>query len=171
MYNELTTISGLDYHKLKQALTIFEKLFLVKFITPYYTNKRIEISKNPKVFFLDTGLRSALLGDFKPLQERIDKGSLYENYIFCAFHKKDKNVKYYRSKSGAEIDFIIEDCAPVEVKSKLSQKKVSRSFQNYIDKYHPIRGIIFNENLSGTINHELGKVLFLPHFMAEKSML
>ena len=171
VYNELAAVSGLDYYKTKLILSVFEKLFLVKFVTPYFSNKRIEISKNPKVFFMDLGIRNAILGDFKLIDDRIDKGALFENYIFRAFYENDKSVKYYRSKSGAEIDFIIDDKLPVEVKSKLSKPSVSKSFRSFIQKYNPGKGIILNSNMAGSLLINGCNVLFLRHYMAEKSEL
>ncbi len=171
VYNELAAVSGLDYYKTKLILSVFEKLFLVKFVTPYFSNKRIEISKNPKVFFMDLGIRNAILGDFKLIDDRIDKGALFENYIFRAFYENDKSVKYYRSKSGAEIDFIIDDKLPVEVKSKLSKPSVSKSFRSFIQKYNPDKGIILNSNIAGSLSIGGCNVLFLRHYMVEKSEL
>ena len=171
VYNELAAVSGLDYYKTKRILSIFEKLFLVKFVTPYFSNKRIEISKNPKVFFMDLGIRNAILGDFKLIDDRVDKGALFENYIFRAFYENDKSVKYYRSKSGAEIDFIINDKLPVEVKSKLSKPSVSKSFRSFIQKYNPDKGIILNSNMAGSLLIDKCNVLFLRHYMAEKPEL
>ena len=171
VYNELAAVSGLDYYKTKLILSVFEKLFLVKFVTPYFSNKRIEISKNPKVFFMDLGIRNAILGDFKLIDDRIDKGALFENYIFRAFYENDKSVKYYRSKSGAEIDFIIDDKLPVEIKSKLPKSSVSESFRSFIQKYNPGKGIILNSNIAGSLLIDGCDVLFLRHYMAEKSEL
>jgi len=171
VYNELAAVSGLDYYKTKRILSIFEKLFLVKFVTPYFSNKRIEISKNPKVFFMDLGIRNAILGDFKLIDDRVDKGALFENYIFRAFYENDKSVKYYRSKSGTEIDFIIDDKLPVEVKSKLSKPSVSKSFRSFIQKYNTDKGIILNSNTTGSLLIDKCNVLFLRHYMAEKPEL
>ena len=171
VYNELAAVSGLDYYKTKLMLSVFEKLFLVKFVTPYFSNKRIEISKNPKVFFMDLGIRNAILGDFKLIDDRFDKGALFENYIFRAFYENDKSVKYYRSKSGAEIDFIIDDKLPVEVKSKLSKPSVSKSFRSFIQKYNPDKGIILNSNIADSLLIGGCNVLFLRHYMVEKSAI
>ena len=171
VYNELAAVSGLDYYKTKQILSVFEELFLVKFVTPYFSNKRIEISKNPKVFFMDLGIRNAIIGDFRFTEDRVDKGALLENYVFKAFYEKDKSVKYYRSKSGAEIDFIIDDKLPVEVKSKLLKPSVSKSFHSFILKYNPDKGIIFNSNTEASLLIDKCNVLFLKHHMAERPEL
>ena len=120
---------------------------------------------------MDLGIRNAILGDFKVIDDRIDKGALFENYIFGAFYGNDKSVKYYRSKSGAEIDFIIDDKLPVEVKSKLLKPSVSKSFRSFIQKYNPDKGVILNSNIAGSLLIDGCNVLFLRHYMVEKSEL
>lgn len=167
-YNELKAISGLSHQKLKQALSIFEKLFLIKLLVPFFTNKRVEISKNPKVYFMDIGIRNAIIRDFKAIEDRIDKGAIYENYIFKSFYEKNQTIKYYRSKSGAEVDFIINDILPIEVKSSLSKPSLSKSFRNYLEKYNPPQGIIFNTTVQDSIKVKNSTIAFLLHFEAEK---
>ena len=120
---------------------------------------------------MDLGIRNAILGDFKLIDDRVDMGALFENYIFRAFYENDKSVKYYRSKSGTEIDFIIDDKLPVEVKSKLSKPSVSKSFRSFIQKYNTDKGIILNSNTTGSLLIDKCNVLFLRHYMAEKPEL
>jgi hypothetical protein len=35
---------------------------------------------------MDMGIRNAIIGDFRALDERMDKGAIYENYIFKALY-------------------------------------------------------------------------------------
>ncbi len=167
-YNELAAISGLSHQRLKQTLSIFEELFLIKLLVPFFTNKRVEISKNPKVYFMDMGIRNAIIRDFRGSDERMDRGAIYENYIFKSFYEKDQIIKYYRSKSGAEVDFIINDSLPVEVKSRMSKPYFSKSFRSYIEKYSPEKGIIFNSTVQDSIKFKSCDIFFYLHFEAEK---
>ncbi|MBW2040113.1 MAG: ATP-binding protein, partial [Deltaproteobacteria bacterium] len=57
-YNELSQASDLPYKALKEHLSILEQTYILRFAVPYYTNKRLEVVKNPKVYFGDTGLRN-----------------------------------------------------------------------------------------------------------------
>ncbi|SFP83537.1 ATP-binding protein [Hydrogenimonas thermophila] len=166
VYDELANVVGVNSVKLKEYLTIFEKAFLIKRVTPFFTNKRLEIVKNPEIFFLDIGLRNAVIKNFAPLDERVDKGALLENFIFRELI--DWDVKYYRTKSGAEVDFIIDDEIPVEVKSKLSTMKISRSYHSFIDRYHPENGYLFNFDQYGLLTVDGCNIKFLPHFFASR---
>ena len=71
-------------------------------------NKTLEIVKNPKVFFFDTGMRNIIVDDFRGIADRPDGGALLENAVFVELVKSGENVKYWRTKQKQEVDFIIE---------------------------------------------------------------
>lgn len=162
-YNELSTIVGVSNVKIKEYLSILEKSFLIKAISPFFTNKRLEIVKNPELFFLDLGLRNVITNNFLMLEDRSDKGAMLENFVFCEL--KEQNIKYYRTKNGAEVDFIINDSIPVEIKSNLSSLKISRSYYSFIDKYKPKNGYVLNFTKIGEGIFNDVKIKFLPHFL------
>ncbi len=106
-YNELSDLSGYDYLSLKKYLGFIQKTFVADLIKPYFNNKRLEIVKTPKVYFYDTGLRNAVINDFRPLDERTDAGALLENGVFQQLTKTDYTYNFWHSKQKAEIDFVI----------------------------------------------------------------
>jgi predicted AAA+ superfamily ATPase len=165
-YNELANLIEVTAPQLKNYLTIFEKAFLIKQIPPFFTNKRLEIVKNPKLFFYDLGLRNVVIKNFNSLENRVDKGAILENFVFREL--VDKDVKYYRNKNGSEVDFIIEDKIPIEIKSTLSGLKVSKSYRYFLENYQSNLGYILNFNQIGEISINNSKIKFLPHFFADK---
>jgi predicted AAA+ superfamily ATPase len=165
-YNELANLIEVTAPQLKNYLTIFEKAFLIKQIPPFFTNKRLEIVKNPKLFFYDLGLRNVVIKNFNSLENRVDKGAILENFV-CR-ELVDKDVKYYRNKNGSEVDFIIEDKIPIEIKSTLSGLKVSKSYRYFLENYQSNLGYILNFNQIGEISIHNSKIKFLPHFFADK---
>jgi predicted AAA+ superfamily ATPase len=165
-YNELANLIEVTAPQLKNYLTIFEKAFLIKQIPPFFTNKRLEIVKNPKLFFYDLGLRNVVIKNFNSLENRVDKGAILENFVFREL--VDKDVKYYRNKNGSEVDFIIEDKIPIEIKSTLSELKISKSYRYFLENYQSNLGYILNFNQIGEISINNSKIKFLPHFFADK---
>lgn len=165
-YNELANLIEVTAPQLKNYLTIFEKAFLIKQIPPFFTNKRLEIVKNPKLFFYDLGLRNVVIKNFNSLENRVDKGAILENFVFREL--VDKDVKYYRNKNGSEVDFIIEDKIPIEIKSTLSGFKISKSYRYFLENYQSNLGYILNFNQIGEISIHNSKIKFLPHFFADK---
>jgi hypothetical protein len=131
----------------KRQINFLEKTYVASLLRPYFRNRRTELVKNPKVYFFDTGLRNAAIKDFKPVNERQDKGALYENCVFSELMKKDRMVKYWRTKSKAEVDFVVDDRVPLEVKSGLAKPIVGKSLHSFMAKYQPERAFILNEFL------------------------
>ncbi len=135
-YNELSRLSETSYPTLKKYCAFLEKTYICTFVKPFFKNKRTEIVKNPKVYFIDTGLRNTLVSDFRPFNKRTDVGALLENGIAMAFFKKGLPVHFWRDKRGNEVDFIISlegnRHIGIESKQTLYGKKniASRAFRN-----------------------------------------
>ena len=55
---------------------------------------------------MDGGLRNAVIGDFRPISDRVDAGALLENAAFAQLLKTGAKINYWRDKNGNEIDFI-----------------------------------------------------------------
>ncbi|MGM0609200.1 MAG: ATP-binding protein [Candidatus Muiribacteriota bacterium] len=129
-YNELSNAVGISFHQLKDYINILEQSFVIKLCRSFHTNKRTEIVKAKKVYFLDYGFRNICLNNFN-IQEF---SFLYENLVFSELLKKGIELKYWRTKSKAEVDFIMQDKIPIEIKSTA---KTTKSFYSFIEKYMP----------------------------------
>lgn len=165
-FNELSNISGLAYKEVKRHLNILEKTYVVSFAKPFFTNKRVELAKNPKVYFFDIGLRNFSLSDFRDLKDRNDFGAVMENCAYNLMQNRypQSSIKYWRTKSKAEVDFIIEKEGtphPFEVKYS-SSKTIGKSLHSFISKFNPKVAIIFTKDFSA--EKEIGKtaVKFIP---------
>lgn len=136
-YSELAGNLKADQRTIKRYIEIFEQSFIIFRLYPYSKNKRDEITKAAKVFFYDTGVRNAIIGDFSGLEARADKGALFENFIISELIKEDsyseKNFKFYywRTKQGSEINVVLEkgkEIIGAEVKYK--SKAANKAFKN-----------------------------------------
>ena len=109
-------------------LNVLDKTFVTLTFKPFFTNRRVELVKAPKIFFLDNGFRNIAIKNFQPLAARTDHGSLRENFVASEIGKKENDLNFWRSKSKAEVDFIIQhagDRVPLEIKSKLTLPKIT----------------------------------------------
>jgi hypothetical protein len=136
-YSELALSLKADQRTIKRYIEIFEQSFILFRLYPYSKNKRDEISKAAKIFFYDTGVRNAVIGDFSDLSARRDKGALFENFIIGELIKQDsyadKNYKffYWRTKQGSEIDVVLEKGKElIGVEVKYQRKAVNKAFSN-----------------------------------------
>lgn len=109
-------------------LSLLESSYIVKLVEPWSANINKRLVKAPKLYFLDVGLASSLLGisSFEQLQAHPLRGALFETMVVDEFLKTRENVvghyaiNYYRDSNRNEIDLVIEDGGRVmlyEVKS------------------------------------------------------
>ena len=142
-YNELSKESGYSFLSVKKYLNFLEKTYIISLITPFFKNRRKEITKNPKLYFIDTGLRNYIVKDFRKLNERPDTSFLLENIIFTNLRKKDYKPHYWRTKTKKEIDFIIpQEKIALEVKNNIEKCKENPSTQRFKEDY-PEYNILF----------------------------
>src|SRR3989338_4006661 len=139
-YQELAVASGLNYKELKKHLNILNKTYVISLVAPFFTNKRTELVKNPKVYFNDLGLRNYSLADWRAVGSRNDLGALAENYGFMLLKNIfSRGVKYWRTKAKAEVDFVVEKeqtVYPVEIKY-ISKRLIGKSLYSFIEKFNP----------------------------------
>lgn len=165
-YNELSNVADITYKEVKKHLNILENTYIISLVKPYFTNKRVEIAKNPKVYFFDLGLRNFSLSDFRELKGRNDYGMVMENCAYNLLQRKypQHSLKYWRTKSKAEVDFIIDKervVCPVEVKYFFG-RKIGKSMHSFIEKFNPPVAIILTRDLAD--EEKIGNTIikFLP---------
>lgn len=138
-YKELSSLTESSYPTLKKYLNFLEKTYICKLTRPYFKNKRIEIVKTPKIYFFDTGLRNAVVNDFRKIDERPDGGTLLENGVAMELIKKEKEFYFWRDKSKKEIDFVVslsgQKYEAFEVKTK--ETPINQAVLAHFSKLHP----------------------------------
>lgn len=113
-YNELSSMIGIDKNTVSSYIQLLEKAFIIFRLGPFSRNLRNELKKLRKIYFYDTGIRNALINNLNPLDLRQDAGALWENYIISERLKYnqnnslDKNIYFWRTTSGQEIDYLEE---------------------------------------------------------------
>ena len=135
-YTNTANTVGISYHTVRKYLDAMVKSQIVVEVPPFFTNRTREISKQPKVYFLDTGLRNSVSGMY-PVDMN---GELFENYVLSELIKMGFKPKYWRTKAKAEVDFVVEkdgNVIPIEVKLRATPEKVERGLRSFIEKYSP----------------------------------
>jgi len=82
---ELADTVGLAKQTISEYLFLLEQTYIIRLLRPFSRNKRTELFKTPKVFFLDTGLMQLLW--LKGLQKEV-LGQVFETGIFAELAKK-----------------------------------------------------------------------------------
>ncbi len=159
-YENISNNLDMPFQTIKKYLDAMEKSHLIIRILPFYKNKLKEIVKQPKIYFIDNGLRNAVLNDFKSEVY----GNVFENYVLTELLKMGKTLKYWRTKAGAEVDFILEDgleTIPIEVKINAKPNKVEKSLKSFIETYNPKKAFVITyKGKKGEIKVGNCKVVF-----------
>lgn len=172
-FQQLAVDCRINVETVRHYIDILEKTYVIHLIRPYVGNKRTELTSNPICYFIDNGFRNQALNNFAPIANRTDNGLLVENYIFQEIYKyqfqqrKNWEIYYWRTKSGAEVDFILktnfETVIPIEIKYRNSSGlKLSRGYKSYLEAYEPKKGFIITKNQLGKVKHHKTEVHFIP---------
>lgn len=138
--DELGKQLGMSKNTVEKYLDLLSKSFVLFRLGAYSRNLRKEIVKAGKWYFYDTGIRNALIGNFKSVL-KTDIGALWESYI-VAERLKDcwnscfaKNFYFWRTYDKQEIDLLEEsgesgEIRAFEIKWKPQKSKLPIAFAN-----------------------------------------
>ena len=126
---------------IEKYLDILESTFIIKRIYPFHRNYKKEITKTPKIYFLDSGLRNFVINNFNPPELRPDLGTLFENFylheLLCSDFHGLRKINFWRTTNQVEIDFIVQDEERLRaIEVKWSGRGQPRSFRT-IKRYYP----------------------------------
>ena len=167
-YNELSSTCQSYYKETKQTIATLAETYIIQLVQPFHRNPITELKKNPKVYFLDTGLRNYIINNFNPLEKRTDAGAIMENHVFLCLRNSfpDKTINYWRTTAKAEVDFILrldDELIPIEAKYQAFQKpKISRSLRSFIKTYKPQKTLIITKNFWSHEKIENSTIMFVP---------
>lgn len=121
----------------EKYLDLFSKVFIIYSVLGFSKNRDNEITKMKKWYFVDNGIRNAIINSFNPLNMREDVGKLWENYLNSERIKKlnyqENHVLdyFWRTHTRQEIDRIEvknEQIAAFEYKYGKSKSKIPTEF-------------------------------------------
>jgi predicted AAA+ superfamily ATPase len=114
-YSSLATDLGVSPNTVKSWLSVLNASNIVLLLEPYFENLGKRIVKTPKLYFLDTGLCSYLLGARAP--EDVVRspllGAIFETHVLGQIVRHFANqglrreIYFYRDHHGREVDFLI----------------------------------------------------------------
>ena len=113
---ELGQQLGMSKDTVQHYLELLEQSFILFRTGGYSRNLRKEVSKSKRWYFIDNGVRNAVLGDFRPLAVRDGRelGMLWENYLATERTKRNAYLRthaehyYWRTVDQQEIDWVEE---------------------------------------------------------------
>ena len=106
---------GVDAKTVRAWLSVLSAGYIIHLLPPHFSNFGKRITKQPKLYFLDTGLACRLLGigDSASLRQHPSWGALVENWFIAEALKQTRHSGssvsewyWWRSHDGLEIDLV-----------------------------------------------------------------
>lgn len=128
---ELGIQLGISKNTVEKYLDLLSKVFILHKVEGFSRNLRKEITKNSRWYFLDNGIRNAVIANFNPLQARNDIDALWENYMiserlkYQEYRRISSNNYFWRTYEQQKIDWVEErDGSLFGYEFKWKEKKV-----------------------------------------------
>jgi predicted AAA+ superfamily ATPase len=171
-YSELATLLNISVPTLKSYLWNGEKTFVLKTVSPFFTNPRKELTKSPVLYFYDLGLRNYIGGVHATLRGGANLGPLFQNFIWRLLWEQTRfqptTLHFWRTKDKAEVDFVLETgstVVPIEVKCQhMGQPRIGRALRSFISAYQPHQAWVVNLDLSAQMQINTTQVRILPYY-------
>lgn len=101
-------------------LNLMETSYQLVRLEPYSLNRTKRLIKTPKLYWTDSALALHIAGETEPRGAHLETTVLADLLAWRGATLSHPNVLYWRTASGAEIDFVVEDgdtLLPIEVKA------------------------------------------------------
>ena len=140
--HELSLKLKLSSETVERYLDLLEKSFVIYRLRGFSRNPRKEISKMDKIYFLDNGIRNAVINNFASIQDRNDIGQLWENFLvmerlkFLRYNQFVRQQHFWRTYTKVELDYIeLYDGQIDGYEFKWSSKKKFKAPKTWLNYY------------------------------------
>lgn len=114
-YNEVGQLIGLSPKTVERYIDVLEKSFIIFRLGSFSRNLRNELKASRKIYFWDLGIRNAVIANFQQVENRLDTGALWENFVIAERMKmlnaqeRFCNSWFWRTQQQQEIDLVEEE--------------------------------------------------------------
>lgn len=127
---ELIDVKSLN--TVKNYLEILENVYLFFCIDLFDFSIKRQIYNPSKIYSIDSALSSSVAFRFSQ-----DSGHIYENFVFVELLRRNKEIFYWKSKRGKEVDFLIKKGLKIE-----EAVQVSITLAEYRTKQREVDGLL-----------------------------
>ena len=143
-FSKLSTEVGVSVPTVKSHYQLLEDMFVGFSVQAFSGSQRKNLLSTPRFLFFDVGVRHAAAG-ITPGPDAVtaDPGNIFEQWVGAELYRrlvylKKGTLSYLRTKSGAEIDYIVEfedRLKPIEVKwTSRPTYKDARHLRSFIEE-------------------------------------
>jgi predicted AAA+ superfamily ATPase len=150
-FSNIARDAGVDSKTVKEYFEILVDTLLGRMVEPFAKrSSRQIITRAPKFFLFDVGVAGAIVKRRIPEARGALFGRAFEHFIFTelvahsSYRELGYDIRYWRTKSGHEVDFILGD-GEVALEVKGSSRVDDREFRalaSFRDEYSPKKAIV-----------------------------
>lgn len=98
----LGNVLGISPHTVLDYIRILEEVYLVQTLSFFSYSLKEQISRQKKVYCIDSGIKNAISFTFSR-----DMGRNAENVVFLSLKRSGSEVFYWKNEKGWEVDFVV----------------------------------------------------------------
>ena len=143
-FNDIGDRCGLDNETVERYIELFEEAFLLIHLKPYHTERRYELRKSNMVYFVDNGIRNALIQNFNPPHLRNDLPKLWKNYIISErvkwqkINQNDVSTFFWRTHTNQQMDYVEQTDSELSAYKIDWEKRKKVKIPNYFTSAYPM---------------------------------
>ena len=144
-YNQLSKELRINNETVEKYIQLLESCYIIFRLPAFSSNLQKELKKGRKIYFIDNGIINALTGNYSVIENRSDKGGLWENFVISEMYKMNEYKKYFgkfyfwRTHDQQEIDLVIQQddlLHAYEIKwSERNKVRLSKTFSSNYPKH------------------------------------
>jgi len=142
-YLEIGERAGLDNETVMRYIALFEQADILIRLPSYSKDNRYELKKSNCVYFMDNGIRNALISNFNPTFLRNDMDQLWKNYLvserikWTRMNGIQSEFCFWRTHTRQQMDLL--EIKPNEIRAyKMDwEKRKKVKLPNYFTELYP----------------------------------
>ena len=149
-FNAVARDCGVDSKTVREYFQILVDTLAGVFLEPFAVRRsRAVIGRAPKFYLFDVGVAGHLSGRRVQQAAGPEFGRALEHFVlmellaYRSYRERDLPLRFWRTKSGLECDFVLgrEGATAIEVKGRLREGDL-KGLRAYRDEHHPRRAIV-----------------------------
>ncbi len=111
-YNDLGERCGLDNETVRRYIDLLVANGILIRLKSYHTHQRYELRKSYMFYFLDNGIRNALMGNLQPTYLRNDMDQLWKNYVvaerwkWIRMNRMNNELYFWKTHTNQQMDIV-----------------------------------------------------------------
>lgn len=153
-FHDLGQSVGLDNETVERYIEMLVDADIIIKLKSYSTDKRYELKKTHCIYFVDNGIRNALIQNFNHPDYRNDMPQLWKNFLIAEkfkwskLHRMNVSYMFWRTHTKQQIDFIEqkEDGKKYAYKMDWEKRNKVKLPPYFISNYPEIKSSVINKN-------------------------